>query len=125
MNIPPYPDTLKNKNWQKEKSIIAKVLPGKKTGIGEAMEECERNHATLTHELSSVAAAANMTKGAKDAAAVFGLSMLNLKSVAQDAATKWSAKTSPVPKATRIHAEQIAHDAGQHYNAMKALLGLH
>ena len=51
--------------------------------------------------------------------------MLHLKSTAEDAASKWSAKTSPVPKATRLHAEKIAHDAGQYYNAMKTLLGLH
>lgn len=44
MNIPGYPDILKNENWQKEKSVIAKVLPGKKTGIGEAMADCKRAH---------------------------------------------------------------------------------
>lgn len=123
MQLPPYPDILKDSNWQKEKSTIAKILPGKKTGIGEAMQDCEAKYSTLVHELAPLATPAQMTQTDKEAASLFGLALQDLEHTAEDAAKKWSAKTSPVPKATRLHAEKIASVARDYQKAVIKLLG--
>jgi len=124
MDTPAYPQILKNTDWQKEKSIIAKVLPGKKTGIGEEMLDCEAIHKQLHEAAQHVAGLAQMTNDVKQLAVKLGMSLATLEVTANDAASKWSAKTSPVPKATRIHAENIAKAAKQYLDSIKTTFGI-
>ena len=106
-----YPQILKSSDWQKEKSIIAKVLPGKKTGITEALKECESLYPGVQHAIAPLPNNAKVPQPLKPTVANFGLKVQHARDLAKDAADKWRAKTSPVPKATRIHAENIEHAA--------------
>ena len=55
---------------------------------------------------------------------VLTMHLADLKDKASEWATKWSAKTSPVPKATRLHAEQIAQKAKEFEHEIADALGL-
>lgn len=116
MNVTPYPPILKSADWQKEKSIIAKVLPGNKTGIGEALAECEKLYPEFKQAITPAANPKQLTEPMKRAAAKFALALQHAREQAKAAAEKWSARTSPVPKTTRIHAENIYKAARDYFN---------
>jgi hypothetical protein len=122
MHIKPYPDILKSANWQREKSVLAKLLPGKNTGIGEAMDDCQKSYARYTQAIAPVNTPAQLTPQIKAVAADFGLKMLHLKNSARNAANQWTAKTCPVPKTTRIYAENVAKTADEFHKSIQALL---
>lgn len=122
MKIDDYPQVMKSADWQKEKSIIAKVLPGKKTGISEALADCERQYPGLKSALAPLPDKNHMTPQIKQAAAKFGLSVQHAREVAGEAAGKWSARTSPVPKSTRLHAEKISKAADDYFKEVEKLL---
>jgi hypothetical protein len=121
MNVADYPKDLKSSEWQKEKSIIAKVLPGKKTGISEALAACESTYPAFKQAFSQVTAPGHVAGPVKDAAVRFAFALQHARDVAKEAATKWNARTSPVPKDTRIHAENV-YKAAEHYN--RIIMGL-
>ena len=122
MKIQDYPPILKSVDWQKEKSIIAKVLPGKKTGISEALADCERQYPALKSALAPLPDKAHLTPQIREAAAKFGLTVQHAREVAKDAASRWSARTSPVPKNTRLHAEKISKAADDYFKEVERLL---
>lgn len=47
MNVPPLPPVLKKSEWQKHASIVAKVMPGKSSGIGDALGKLETAYAAF------------------------------------------------------------------------------
>ena len=122
MKINDYPQILKSSDWQKEKSIIAKVLPGKKTGITEALAECEKLYPVLKAALAPIPDATHLTPQLKSQAAQFALCVQHAREAAKSAAAKWSAKTCPVPKATRIHAENICRAADHYFKDVEKLV---
>ena len=123
MNVADYPKDLKSSEWQKEKSIIAKVLPGKKTGISEALVECESTYPAFKQAFSQVTAPGQVSGPVKQTAVKFPFALQHARDVARDAASKWSSRTSPVPKTTRIHAENIYKAAEHYHEAIVKLLG--
>ena len=124
MNIPGYPDILKSQNWQKEKSIIAKALPGKNTGISKAMEECQTQHEVMRRLYSYLTDAKKIPQEALREANSYLQHIRYVQTAAQQAAAGWSSKLCPVPASTRKHAEAIANAARNHYVAVKAVSGL-
>ena len=117
-----YPQILKSSDWQKEKSIIAKVLPGKRTGITEALQECEKLFPGVKTAIAPLPNGTKVPQPLKSSIANFGLSVQHARDLAKDAADKWRAKTSPVPKATREHAEKIERAADQFFKEIEKLV---
>ena len=122
MNIEDYPQILRRADCQKEKSILAKVLPGKKTGISEALADCERLYPAFKQAFQPIPDKTHVTPQVQRTAAEFGMKMLHARDVADDAGKKWGAKLCPVPKATRIHAENISKRAAAYYTHVVAPL---
>ncbi|HUB77315.1 MAG TPA: hypothetical protein VMB03_00895 [Bryobacteraceae bacterium] len=117
-----YPQILKSSDWQKEKSIIAKVLPGKKTGIAEALQECEKLYPGIKTAMAPLPNGTKVPPALKPSLAQFGLKVQHARDLAKEAADKWKAKTSPVPKATRIHAENIERAADQFFKQIEHMM---
>jgi hypothetical protein len=125
MNFPKYPDILNSSDWQKEKSIIAKVLPGKKTGIGEAMDLCRQRHTEVAHKFSMLTSATqDVPDEAKRDANSYMQALKYVVKAAEDAAAMWRSKLSPVPRSTRKHAEDVARVANEHWADVKKISGL-
>ena len=118
MTIPPLPPLLKKSEWQKHASIVAKVMPGKSSGLGDALGKLETAYKAFSDEAAKfdpkkAIAEADTWNGGKLAALADGVqsSAGGVKHQATTSATAWKAKLCPVPKSTREYAEKIATTA--------------
>ena len=130
---PPYPKTLTNKDWQKKKGVIAKIVG--KTGIGDQMKTLEANYKAIDwKQLDALTALQgkdqNMEKledFKKSSKAYYQSKVLpvreealNLSRLADKVADQWK-KSKKIPKGSRQHAELVAKEALNFATAIKSI----
>ena len=112
-----YPKTLTEKDWQKHKGILAKIIKeSKKSGVGDKLTECESAHAALMDRVNSLP-----TKSAERAEAWKGVCKNEGKALvkaleaaaelADEKSFEWGMKQSMVPKSTVTAVSDVAKAA--------------
>ena len=115
-----YPKSLTDKDWQKKKGLITKILKGK-TGISAKLTECEKQYADLSKKADLIEKISTPVETAE----LCGPMIDNLKKalgevvkVCNERAKEWKAKTSPVPKSVREHVEDMSSEATKFANLL-------
>ena len=114
MNVPPLPPLLKKSEWQKHASIVAKVMPGKSSGISDALAKLETAYTAFSAAANQKTPQQAVAKADQHSPSKLGqladavqVAAGSVKAQANTSATAWKAKLCPVPKTTREYAEKI------------------
>lgn len=133
MAPPEYPTILTNKDWQKKKGLIAKMVG--KTGVGEQMDAVENKFKAVDWSKfyaklvcakeKGVVASIHVDDKVKEMKSEYGKSVealrkeiIKLENVAKKTAETFKKKTG-VPKSSTKHAEAVAKAASLFLTAMK------
>ena len=130
---PPYPKILTNKDWQKKKGVIAKMVG--KTGIGDQMNKLEAKYKAVDwKQLDALSALQGKNQNKekledfkKSSKAYYQKSVLpvreealTLSRLADKVADEWK-KSKKIPKGSRKHVEEVGKEALNFATAMKSI----